>query len=158
LNNGLRDTTIFTQTLSASAWRASPILKIKNYLPLTDSMTVTFQAFDSDPGHLVEAALDNFRLVDLALPNAVQNFAETWKLTAYPNPFSQSLSIDYQLDKSTKNATLSVFNALGQVVDAQKGLYTEGSLSVGFGLPTGVYFVKIEAEGQASKAVRVVKQ
>jgi Secretion system C-terminal sorting domain len=94
----------------------------------------------------------------LALPNAVQNFAETWKLTAYPNPFSQSLSIDYQLDKSTKNATLSVFNALGQVVDAQKGLYTEGSLSVGFGLPTGVYFVKIEAEGQASKAVRVVKQ
>jgi choice-of-anchor B domain-containing protein len=157
LNNGLRDTTIFTQTLSASAWRASPILKIKNYLPLTDSMTVTFQAFDSDPGHLVEAALDNFRLIDLALPNAVQNFAETWKLTAYPNPFTQSLSIDYQLDKTSKNAEIKVLNALGQVVEAKKVLYTEGSFSIGFGLPTGVYFVKIEAEGKVSKAIRVVK-
>jgi hypothetical protein len=40
----------------------------------------------------------------------------------------------------------------------QKLVYTEGSLSVGLGLPTGVYFVKIEANGKASRVVRVVKQ
>jgi hypothetical protein len=126
---------------------------------LTDNMTVTLKLTDSAPNlNITEGAIDNFRLTDAAFPNAVQDFAETWRFTAYPNPFTQSLSIDYQLDKSTKNATIKVLNALGQVVEAQKVLYTEGSLSVGFGLPTGVYFVKIEAEGKASKAIRVVKQ
>lgn len=158
LSNGLRDTVIMAMRQSASVWRQSPVFKIRNYLPITDSMTVSFRVADAGAGHVVEGALDNFRLVDLALPNAVQDIATNWALKAFPNPFNTSLNIDYQLDKNIKNATVKVLNALGQVVETQNLQNTEGSLSLGSGLPTGVYFIKIEAEGKASVAVKVVKQ
>ncbi len=158
LSNGLRDTTILAVRQSASVWRQSPVFKVKNYLPLTDSMTVTFRVADTDPGHLVEGAVDNFRLVDLALPNAVQNAADGWQLKAYPNPFSQSISLDFKLDSGVKNALLTVVNALGQVVERKNLPYTEGVTAFGLNFPTGVYFVRIEADGKESPVVRVVKQ
>lgn len=158
LSNGLKDTTILAMRQSASAWRQSPVFKVKNYLPLTDSMTVAFRVADAGAGHIVEGAVDNFRLVDLALPNAVQDLTNNWSVKAFPNPFNSALNIDYQLDKNVKNATIKVVNALGQVVDIQNLGNTEGSVSLGFGLSKGVYFVKIEAEGKASRAVRIVKQ
>jgi choice-of-anchor B domain-containing protein len=158
LNNGLREVEILRVGQSASTWRQSPVLKLKNYLPLTDNMTVTFQLADSRPNfNITEGAIDNFRLTD-GLPNSVQDVANDWTLKAYPNPFTQSLNVDFQLDKNVNNAQIKVINALGQVMEAQKLVYTEGSLSVGSGLPTGIYFVKIEAEGKASRVVRVVKQ
>ncbi len=159
LSNGLREVEIWAIGQSASAWRQSPALKLKNYLPITDSMAVTFKLADSAPNlNITEGGIDNFRLTDGPPPNAVQNIAHNWTLKAFPNPFNAALNIDYQLDKNVKNATINVLNALGQVVAAQKLLYTEGSLSVGLGLPTGVYFVKIEAENRVSKVMRVVKQ
>jgi choice-of-anchor B domain-containing protein len=158
LSNGLKDTTIMAMRTSGSTWRQSPVFKVKNYLPLTDSMTVAFRVADADPGHVVEGAVDNFRLIDLALPNAVQDIANNWTVKAFPNPFNTALNIDYQLDKDAKNATIKVINTLGQVLEAQNLKNTEGSLSLGLGLPTGVYFIKIEANGKASRAVRVVKQ
>jgi choice-of-anchor B domain-containing protein len=159
LSNGAREVEIWAIGQSASAWRQSPALKLKNYLPITDSMTVTFKLADSAPNlNITEGAVDNFRLTDAALPNAVKNVVSDWTLKAFPNPFNAALNIDYQLDKNVKNATINVSNALGQVVAAQKLFYTEGSLSVGSSWPTGVYFVKIEAENQVSKVVRVVKQ
>ncbi len=158
LSNGLRDTTVLAMGQSASFWRQSPVFKVKNYLPLTDSMTVTFRIADSDPGHLVEGGVDNFRLVDLALPNAVQNLTDAWQLKAYPNPFNQSINLDFKLDGGIKSAVVKVINALGQVVERQKLPYTEGVVSLGLDVPTGVYFIKIEAEGKESPVVRVVKQ
>jgi hypothetical protein len=158
LSNGLRDTSILITQQSGSTWRQSPILKLKNFLPLTDSMTVAFRVVDADPGHVVEGAVDNFRLTDAAVSNGVQNIANNWTLKAFPNPFASTLTVDFQLDKSVQQATLKVLNALGQVVEAQKLKNTEGAVSLGLGLQTGVYFVKIEAEGKVSKVIRVVKQ
>jgi hypothetical protein len=113
---------------------------------------------DADPGHVVEGAVDNFRLTDAAVSNGVQNIANNWTLKAFPNPFASTLTVDFQLDKSVQQATLKVLNALGQVVEAQNLKNTEGSVSLGLGLQTGVYFVKIEGEGKVSKVMRVVKQ
>ncbi|MDZ7876778.1 MAG: choice-of-anchor B family protein [Saprospiraceae bacterium] len=158
LSNGLRDSSILIVRQSASTWRQSPALKLKNFLPLTDSMTVAFRVGDADPGHLVEGAIDNFRLTDAAVSNGVQNIAPNWTLKAYPNPFNTALTVDFQLDKTVKYASLKVINALGQVVETQNLKITEGSVALGLGLEKGVYFVKIEAEGKASKVVRVVKQ
>jgi choice-of-anchor B domain-containing protein len=157
LSNGLRDTAILIVQQSGSTWRQSPILKLKNFLPLTDSMTIAFRVGDTDPGHLVEGAVDNFRLTDASVSNGVQNIANNWTLKAFPNPFNTALTVDFQLDKSVQQATLTIVNALGQVVEAQKLKNTEGSVSLGLGLQTGVYFVKIEGEGKVSKVIRVVK-
>ncbi len=158
LSNGLRDTSIMIMRQSANNWRQSPIFKLKNYLPLTDSMTVAFRVADADPGHLVEGAVDNFRLTDAAVPNGVKDVATNWAVNAFPNPFNTSLNVDYQLDKDAKNAAIKISNALGQVLETQNLQNTEGSLSLGLGLPTGIYFVKIEAENKSSKVIRVVKQ
>jgi hypothetical protein len=37
-------------------------------------------------------------------------------------------------------------------------LRERGAFSLGLGLQTGVYFVKIEGEGKVSKVIRIVKQ
>jgi hypothetical protein len=66
----------------------------------------------------------------------------------FPNPFNPSTMITYQLPVRT-HVRLAVFNVLGQEVMAlQNGEYTAGPYAVRFdasGLPSGVYFYRLEA-------------
>ncbi len=85
-------------------------------------------------------------------------------MKAYPNPFSSSISIDFQLDKDIKNAQLKVFNLLGQVLETKNvptvtasGAWQEGVIQVGEKLQTGIYFIRLESENKVSRVVRIVK-
>lgn len=80
-------------------------------------------------------------------------------LPNYPNPFNQFTTIDFQID-APGYVELSVYNVLGQKVTAlinqphQQGRYT--TTFDGSGLPGGVYFYKLTANGrvQTHKMVR----
>ena len=157
LSNGVRDTTIWIMRTSGSTWRQSPALKLKNFLPLTDSMTLAFYTADATPGHVLEAAIDNVRVVDAAVPNSVKNIDADWQVKVFPNPFDKTLNVDYQLDTHVKNYSIKIFNALGQLVEAQNLPNTEGVISLGASLQTGVYFIRIESENKVSRPIRIVK-
>jgi choice-of-anchor B domain-containing protein len=154
LSNGLRDTVLTTITQSNSGW-LQYVKSLKSFLPLTDSMQIKIWIADSDPGHIVEGGIDGFRIDDAVSTIEIQ---ENWSIKASPNPFNTTLTLDFQLDKDTKNAQLKLFNIMGQALLTQKLENTEGPLSINETLQAGIYLLRIEAQGKASRTVRVVKQ
>ena len=79
----------------------------------------------------------------------------------YPNPFSHSTTIVYEL-KNSANVTLEVFNITGQKV---RGLVSEfqqaGSYEVNFSpdnLPSGVYFYKLDTGSSISVGNMIYKK
>jgi hypothetical protein len=130
-------------------------------LALTDSMRFRVSVADDDPPHIVEAAFDAFKIIEAT---ATVDIADNWKLKAYPNPFSSSISIDFQLDKDVKNVQLKVLNLLGQVLDTKSisnltasGAWQEGVIQVGEKLQAGIYFIRLESENKMSQVIRIVK-
>ena len=81
------------------------------------------------------------------------------KIQNYPNPFSTSTTIEYELHQ-TANVEIMIFNHLGQQIekmvrtDGQKGKYqiTWNASN----LPNGIYFVRVRA-GREMATGKVVK-
>ncbi|MBW8050131.1 MAG: T9SS type A sorting domain-containing protein [Cytophagales bacterium] len=72
------------------------------------------------------------------------------RLSAYPNPFSETTIIQFDLDE-TVYATLRVFNIMGKhIITLFEGTMEENNLySIQFNaedLPTGIYYYKLETE------------
>lgn len=153
LTNGLKDSLIFTISESLSTWRGASVA-LKGILPFTNNMRVYFNASDDNPAHIVEALIDAFRIQE---PTSTQTVVENWQIKAFPNPFSSTVNIEFQLDKNIKTAEVKVINLVGQVLERKTVKYTEGVISVGESLPTGLYFIQIEAEGKISRSVKVMK-
>jgi Secretion system C-terminal sorting domain len=105
--------------------------------------------------NIVEAGIDAFS-VEFLTPTIDLN--ENWKITAYPNPFNNMVTLDYQLDKLGEKAEIILSNILGQVVFSKKLATTEGSLSINENLVSGIYFIKIQSPNGVTRAIRVVKQ
>ena len=86
--------------------------------------------------------------------NAVYTEAE-----AYPNPAANEVNITFAINQNT-NATVSVTNAIGQVIATQKVNAVSGqSNKVTFStadLSAGVYFYTLEAKGQRTTSRFVV--
>jgi choice-of-anchor B domain-containing protein len=154
LSNGLKDTVLAAITSSVGEW--IPFVKgLKSFLPLTDSMQIKIWVADSPAGHVVEAGIDGFKIDDAVSTIEIQ---ENWAIKASPNPFNSTLNVDFQLDKDVKNAQLKLFNIMGQVLFVKKLENTEGPLSINETLQAGIYLLRIEAQGKASRTIRVVKQ
>jgi len=78
----------------------------------------------------------------------------------YPNPFSLSTTIEYELFKAS-TADITIFNHLGQIVersslgDSQPGIhqYVWNAL----GMPAGIYFVQVRAGNEVTTR-KMIKQ
>jgi M6 family metalloprotease-like protein len=86
-------------------------------------------------------------------------------ISAAPNPFQSRAVLSFRLEKESR-AALSVYNNLGQrVATVFRGrlgggdhrLAWDGKGDGGRNLSSGVYFVRLEAEGQGVAMVRAVK-
>ncbi len=165
-SNGLRDTLIQTTTSSASAWRRTSYVRLRNFLPLTDSFRIYFVASDDVArGHIVEAGVDNFLVTDGFRTNVVSpsvSAAETWQLQVQPNPCGENCWLMYQNSGSTTdvaNATLSVFDAVGKQILTESIVQREGNVWLDkTKLPhSGIYFVHISSPTGQSKWVKMVR-
>ena len=81
------------------------------------------------------------------------------KFKVYPNPVSNILHVDYNLDKNSE-VMLSVFNSNGTVVlqkdlgQGHKGLNTS---SVGLDVPAGTYIVVLRVNEEAYSKIVIKK-
>jgi len=64
IHNGTQTVTLETITQSGSTWRPESEFELIGLIPITNTMTVSFVAVDDNPGHLVEAAVDGFKVED----------------------------------------------------------------------------------------------
>ena len=153
MTNGTDTAEIVNTFLAQYSWSAKQSYDIVNYLPITRDMRVYFQINDSS-GTIVESLVDAFEITDTSSINVIK-IPDNWAtIQAFPNPFTQSITVDYTFEKTlSKQPILIVCNALGQIMEQRKLTQQSDQLYLGSEWPAGLYFVRI---GQQS--IRVVKQ
>lgn len=81
-----------------------------------------------------------------------------YALVATPNPFAGQVFVKYELKESYRDASLSVFDVLGQQVATALLSANNGTVAFGDELSgSGVYFLRLVVDGKVGKAVRMVK-
>ena len=75
-------------------------------------------------------------------------------ITTYPNPFSKETTI--QSDKMLKNATLFIYNAIGDQVRQMKNISGRSIILNRDNLPSGLYFIKLSEENTISTIGKLV--
>ena len=151
------DSTIVIETISLSNpnWTARDY-RIKDYIVPSNTMRFIVETEDlQGSGHIVEAGIDGFEVYENQPNGTVQSDDFMPQFKVYPNPFSDNITIEYELKQS--DAILEIYNIVGQKVETRSINNTSGFIQVGDNLEAGVYFVRIIQEGQASKTRQIIK-
>jgi choice-of-anchor B domain-containing protein len=140
-----------SNSFGAPAWFSSTNLYLKNYVSLTNTMQVWFRV-DNSNNNFIRTWLDDFSVVDSAGNHIAIQQINTPKTiaTASPNPFQESISVDYS--QALLPPKLEVVNALGQLIEQRTLEYAEGNLLLGQNWETGIYFIKI-----GNQTLKVIK-
>ena len=85
--------------------------------------------------------------------------SHTDRLSVYPNPFTSSATLEYDLPESMDYAArVSVYNLLGEKV-SEYGIHgRKGTVRLGRDLPAGIYFVRLSSGNQLQETLRIVKR
>jgi hypothetical protein len=138
---------------SDASWRRV-VFFIEDYMTPTATMRMRFVAADSAEGSLIEAGVDDLRLLGFAPSTDVAGSASaSWALSAGPSPFTTSSRIGFALAASSR-VRLHVFDAGGRLVrDLVDEAFPAGPHSVtwdgrdehGATVARGLYFVRLVA-------------
>lgn len=146
---------------STQQWTRSVYL-VEDAVTPTANMRLRFRAADFGAGSLVEAGVDDVRLlgvsgsVDVPAAGAALDF----RVSAAPNPFAGSAAIRWALP-SASDVSLSVYDAAGRRVrDLLRGRLDAGPHSMtwdgrddrGRALGAGIYWLRLQAGGREVKA------
>ena len=135
-------------------WRHSPAYTFKDQIELTDSMTFKFVAANDDPSVIVEAGIDNFRIVELATV-ATESAINSTFLNVYPNPSSGAFHVAIDTDQTL---VLDVYDQNGLRKESRKRLGSNHTADIGAGFSPGVYFLVVRnSAGEIVATDRLVK-
>jgi hypothetical protein len=139
---------------SDASWK--PIVtRLRDLVELTDKFRVVFEASDLGEGSLVEAAVDDFEILDAeAVTSLTQMDAVPGSLALaqnFPNPFNPTTTLRYTLP-ATGGVNLRIVDAVGRIVaEPVRAQQTAGTYSVVFdaaSLPSGLYHAVLEFDGR----------
>jgi len=158
VSNGVQTVTIFTEKTSASAWRSSGDIRLKDFIAFTNDVRVHFITGDNQQtGHIVEAGIDGFQVVPEGLMVDVGEPDPSSSMQVWPNPSKGAFQL--RIPNSRPDAQLRVHNALGQPVWMHTGPVTaQDKLVLGHNWPAGVYWLTLETQAQVLETVKLVKQ
>jgi hypothetical protein len=139
LSNGV--TTVVVETVLPSTpgmgtWRSSSI-RIADHLTPTDQMRFIAWVTDDQPGHLVEAALDRFEVVDIGTVG-VTGPEPARMLQVWPNPSSGIVHVQLDADGPMD---VDVLNTLGALVSTTQVVVSRNSV-LDLQLPAGSYVIR----------------
>jgi uncharacterized protein YegP (UPF0339 family) len=147
---------IFTESVSASAWRQSGNIELPAAVLQNTGVQIEFIAADTDPGHVVEAAIDQFKVV-LSGSTSVHSALANATLIASPNPSTQQFLLKYSLESPAEQALLEIRNVLGVLVFSEKTGSPIGQISCGAEWPSGIYFANLRVGSTQSTPLKLVK-
>ncbi len=154
---------------SDRSWRRFAF-RVLDYLPsLTANTQIRFiaedslifnQGLDFDGGSLVEAAIDDLELYEIAKPEGIDETAIKY-LDVYPNPSNRDFNLTFGLTTS-QEVTVELHNTVGQLVYSKAlGSQPPGSNSLVISteeLRAGIYMMNLKTEsGIITKRLSLIK-
>lgn len=88
---------------------------------------------------------------------SVEDLYPTLEFTAFPNPFAETIAIEFETETALENGAINVFNALGQLVETHQVSGNSGVVTIGEKLFSGVYFIELTIDGKTIKQEKIVK-
>ncbi len=146
------DVEILTVGDSEGIWRPTFSFLPSDLLEITATMQFSVIASDFDPGHIVEAGLDNFLVSES--PVSVNDLVSNVLFEVQPNPFANYINLT--LDKE-RTGEIKVTNVLGQLIETIS-LENASQVQLGNTFNKGTYFLSLESDGEQFEALRIVKQ
>jgi len=136
--------------------------KVSDYITITNNMQIIFDVADEGNGHLVEAAIDVFSVVDSSVVDTTGIFEITYarqiKFSIYPNPFNDQVNIDYDIPgELEENAMIKIYDLLGRVVREIPLERRNGTMIWDEEINRGMYFMQLINGSDASKMAKVMK-
>ncbi|MBK7572364.1 MAG: T9SS type A sorting domain-containing protein [Bacteroidetes bacterium] len=158
INNG--STTVRVETVGPNDptngnWIQHTVL-LSSLITVTSTMSMIVEVEDQSPGNIVEGALDQFEITG-QLINSVPNTIGSESINAYPNPFSNNITINYTLANYSNSIKLIVRDILGKTILEKSGLAGKGNVQIGAELPSGIYMIEL-TDGINRMTQKVVKQ
>ncbi|MBC7863629.1 MAG: choice-of-anchor B family protein, partial [Bacteroidia bacterium] len=150
--------TVIATSPNNSTWVHSA-RKVSTYLTPTATMRLIVRAVDAAPGHLVEGGLDRFLVVDsLSTSSVHENVLSESTLNVFPNPFSQSVQMSWNIAKETSSdAYILLTDVSGRTVKNIPVKTKEGSVVFNDEIAEGIYFARLVQDSKVSKLVKIVK-
>ena len=133
-------------------------IDIASIIEPTSTMTVVFDAHSTSSfSTATEAAVDYFRVWDAGVVGVEEhNFSSTLLLAA-PNPSNEDFMISYRLDEINADASLNVYNAMGQLIDKYAINDLKGSVRLGGDYKKGMYIVRLSNGIELIKSSKLIK-
>lgn len=130
-------------------WSIPKTFILNDYITPTANMQVVFKVIDTS-NIVVEAGFDLFEIRDTASVVSVNSNLEEERLSSnvYPNPFTHTVRVDYNLplDSANEHNSIQVYNLLGQEVEKLELKNKQGHLEIGKKWDKGIYFIAIQNE------------
>lgn len=173
LSNGIDSVAVDVVTLSASQWTEKTI-RVKDFITPTANMRIVFKAEDRNPGHLVEAGVDVFKVFGLIDTTVIIiDTTDTSKgdstivfirplrdsdvsVQAFPNPFKDELSISV-LNFPSHHGELELTDGLGRVIHRQPMNGKNFTTTLQTRLPSGVYMLQFFDKKRLIQSLKVVR-
>lgn len=154
LSNGTTTVTLET-ILNNSPGNSSWVLKSYNIASLlqpTATMHLSVETSDINPGSIVEAGLDEFKVTDNGV--GVNSISPALSVNTYPNPFTNQLVVN--IPSAGKNTLIEVYNSIGEKVYA--ATHTENLVRLNTASwSAGVYVIHFSGEGMNGRNITVNK-
>jgi hypothetical protein len=142
-----------------SQWMHQKI-RVKDFMTPSANMSIHFYAENPVGSYnLFECGLDKFQIIDSVEVGIDEQMPLTDLLQFYPNPFSDNITVDYELKENETDARLILMNTMGVSLvvlplTQQKGIVTWGESS----LPSGIYLFELRTKDGVMRTMKMVKQ
>jgi choice-of-anchor B domain-containing protein len=133
---------------------------VSNFISPTANMRVRFIAKDVPQGHVVEAAIDRFSVIDLSAtaldPSVLTPEAA---LTIAPNPMSGPATVAYDLGTvgEVEGATFEIHDLSGRRIYVRPIEDAAGQFRLDLDVPAGMYLGSIRMGGRVVRSLRISK-
>jgi len=156
VSNATQNVQILSTANSASQWVPVSGVKLGDFISLDDQVRVHFITEDLTPGHLVEAAVDEFLVTPIFTSNTSTPTFD-YQLSSNPNPSRSSFQLKYQWPVES-NLQLDVINMMGQIIEQHDLSDREGMLQIGQNWAPGFYAARLMDEKGRVQTIKLIKQ
>lgn len=158
VSNGVN--TVLIDMLDADSvqgvWRFKNV-RLSNFIAATANMQLIARVEDTNQGHLVEAALDVFKVVDSAATvTAIGASFSNTSIQVFPNPFTNQIQVTISNFNGGQGMVATLTNNVGQVLLTQQLKTGNESINTGDKLAAGLYYLKITDVNGATSLFKLI--